>query len=53
VTGTPGSDGYEGVLYTVEIPAQDAANTYSSFIMYLVENDVSVEIHDVLVSVNP
>ena len=53
VTRTPGSDGYEGVLYTVEIPAQDAANTYSSFIMYLVENDVSVEIHDVLVSVNP
>jgi uncharacterized surface protein with fasciclin (FAS1) repeats len=49
VTGTVDDE----KAYTVEIPAQDASNTYSSLIMYLVENDVPVEIHDVLVVVNP
>jgi len=39
--------------YTVEIPAQDATNTYSSLIMYLVEREIPVEIHDVFVKVNP
>lgn len=38
--------------YTVEIPPQDSANTYRSFLMYLGENDVPVEIHDVFVTVN-
>lgn len=38
--------------YTVEIPPQDSANTYSSFLMYLAENDVPVEIQDVVVTVN-
>ena len=49
VTGTVDDE----ETYTVEIPAQDAANTYRSLIMYLVENDIPVEIHDVFVKVNP
>ena len=49
VTGTVDDEG----TYTVEIPPQDASNSYSSFLMYLVENDIPVEIHDVLVVVNP
>ncbi|MAJ51142.1 MAG: hypothetical protein CMB82_05960 [Flammeovirgaceae bacterium] len=54
VTGTTGgtANDIEGTTYTVEIPPQDSANTYSSFLMYLVENDVPVEIHDVLVVEN-
>ena len=53
VTGTTGGTADdEGTTYTVEIPPQDSANTYSSFLMYLGENDVPVEIHDVFVTVN-
>ncbi len=48
VTGTVDDE----ETYTVEIPPQDSANTYSSFLMYLAENDVPVEIHDVIVTEN-
>ena len=36
--------------YVVDIPAQDAANTYSSFLMYLNENDAPVIIKDLVVT---
>jgi hypothetical protein len=48
VTGTVDDE----ETYTVEIPPQDSTNTYSSFLMYLGENDVPVEIHDVFVTEN-
>jgi len=35
--------------YTVDIPAQDEANTYSSFLLYLVTQDVSVTLDNVTV----
>ena len=35
--------------YTVTIPAQDAANTYSSFLMYVVEQDSPVMVKDIVV----
>ena len=35
--------------YTVEIPALDPANTYSSFLLYLVTQDVSVTLENVFV----
>ena len=36
--------------YTVTIPAQDAANTYSSFLMYVVEQDSPVMVKDIVVT---
>ncbi len=36
--------------YTVAIPAQDAANTYESFLMYVVENDSPVMVKDIVVT---
>ncbi|MDG1818717.1 MAG: glycosyl hydrolase, partial [Porticoccaceae bacterium] len=36
--------------YTVTIPAQDAANTYSSFLMYVVEQDSPVIVKDIVVT---
>jgi hypothetical protein len=48
VTTTVGEEG----SYTVDIPAQDENNTYSSLLMYLVERDVPVEIHDIAVIKN-
>ena len=38
--------------YTVEIPAQDAANTCSSFLLYVVDQDAPVTIKDVRVAAN-
>lgn len=35
--------------YEVDIPAQDAANTYRSFLLFLETRDVDVKIHDVVV----
>ena len=36
--------------YTVAIPAQDAANTYESFLLYVVENDSPVMVKDIVVT---
>jgi endo-1,3(4)-beta-glucanase len=36
--------------YTVTIPAQDATNTYASFLLYLVEQDQTVIIRDIVVT---
>ncbi|MGB0449433.1 MAG: hypothetical protein ACPGF6_02500, partial [Porticoccaceae bacterium] len=36
--------------YTVTIPAQDSANTYSSFLMYVVEQDSPVMVKDIVVT---
>ena len=36
--------------YTICVPAQDAANTYSSFLMYLVTQDAGVVVKDVKVT---
>jgi beta-glucanase (GH16 family) len=38
--------------YTVYIPPQDAANTYSSFLLYLIERDSPVVIKNIVVSQN-
>ena len=38
--------------YTVYIPAQDAENTYSSFLLYLVDRDSPVIIKNIVVSQN-
>ena len=38
--------------YTVYIPAQDADNTYSSFLLYLIERDSPVVIKNIIVSQN-
>jgi beta-glucanase (GH16 family) len=38
--------------YTVYIPVQDAENTYSSFLLYLVERDSPVVIKNIIVSQN-
>ena len=40
----------ELTTYTVEFPAQDAGNTYSSFLMYLNTQDAPVTITDVVVT---
>jgi len=36
--------------YTVTIPAQNAANTYASFLLYIVEQDQTVIIRDIVVT---
>jgi hypothetical protein len=36
--------------YTVTIPAQDATNTYASFLLYIVEQDQTVIIRDIVVT---
>jgi hypothetical protein len=36
--------------YTLTIPAQDSANTYSSFLMYVVEQDSPVMVKDIVVT---
>ena len=36
--------------YTITIPAQDAANTYESFLMYVVDQDSPVIIKDIVVT---
>jgi uncharacterized membrane protein YgcG len=36
--------------YTLTIPAQDAANTYASFLMYVVEQDSPVIVKDIVVT---
>ena len=36
--------------YTVAIPAQDAGNTYESFLMYVVENDSPVIVKNIVVT---
>ena len=33
--------------YLIDIPVQDAGNTYSSFILYLIDRDIAVDIHHV------
>ena len=38
--------------YTLTIAAQDAANTFSSLLMYIAENDIDVVIKQVLVTAN-
>ena len=38
--------------YTVYIPAQDAENTYSSFLLYLVERDSPVVVKNIVVTQN-
>ena len=38
--------------YTVAIPAQDAENTYDSFLMYIVERDQGVMVSDIVVTEN-
>ena len=38
--------------YFVNIPVQDAENTYSSFLLYLVERDISVTITGLTVTTN-
>ncbi len=40
------------VTYTIAIAPQNAANTFSSLLMYIVENDVDVTIKNVLVTAN-
>ena len=41
--------GSEAVEYTVEIPPQDAANTYSSLLLYLVTQDAAVTLTNFVV----
>ena len=36
--------------YSVTVPAQDAANTYESFLMYIVEQDQPVIVKDIVVT---
>ena len=38
--------------YSVTIPAQDAENTYESFLMYIVERDQGVTVTDITVTAN-
>ncbi len=40
-------------IYTVTFGAQDAEQTYSSFIMYLIEQDLPVIVKDVVVTATP
>ena len=35
--------------YSVAIPAQPAGNTYSSYLMYIIENDIPVTVNDVVI----
>ena len=42
--------GTEAKEYTVDIPAQEAANTFSSALMYLVTQDASVTITDFVIT---
>lgn len=42
--------GTEATSYTVTIPAQDAANTYASHLLYLVTQDAEVTLTDVIVT---
>lgn len=42
--------GTESTGYTVEIPAQDASNTFSSALLYLVTQDADVTITDVVIT---
>ena len=35
--------------YSVVIPAQPEANTYSSYLMYIIENDIPVTVNDVVI----
>ena len=42
--------GTEAKQYTVDIPAQEAANTFSSALMYLVTQDASVTITDFVIT---
>jgi hypothetical protein len=35
--------------YSVAIPAQPASNTYSSYLMYIIENDIPVTVNDVVI----
>jgi hypothetical protein len=35
--------------YSVDIPAQPAANTYNSYLMYIIENDIPVTVNDVVI----
>ena len=41
--------GSEAVEYTVEIPPQDAANTYSSALLYLVTQDAAVTLTNIVI----
>ena len=55
VNPTFGSDvvtvsGSEARTYTIELPAQDAENTYSSFLLYLNTQDAPVNINNVVVT---
>ena len=49
-TGTVTVSGGDDAAYSVSVPAQDAANTYSSFIMYVVTQDTAVIVKDVQVT---
>ena len=42
--------GTEATSYTVTIPAQDAANTYASHLLYLVTQDAEVTLTDIIVT---
>ncbi len=42
--------GTDSTAYTIEIPAQDAANTFSSALLYLVTQDANVTITDVVIT---
>ena len=40
------------IEYTVEIPAQDVANTYSSFLLYVVTQDQPVTLSNIQITLN-
>jgi len=42
--------GTDSTAYTIEIPAQDAANTFSSALLYLVTQDANVTITDIVIT---
>ena len=39
--------------YTINIPAQDAANNYASFLMYVDTRDAPVTVTDIIVTAEP
>jgi hypothetical protein len=49
-TGAVTVTGADEATYTVTIAAQDAANTFSSFLIYVAERDIDVVIKDVVVT---